>query len=347
MSAATTKPTWPPWPPTPGRRNGGRSACRCRRPSRHAAEGEWWASTEEVFHTDYTRHACVSHPLCENNHSYKNARGRRVWRSTSKALRQSLAAPGLRRVPIVVIGAGGIVDDAHLPAYRIAGLPVAGLFDLDAGNARRAGREVGDDPRLREPRRGDRHVRGAVYDLALPLVRISTCCRSCRTARRCCCKSRWAATLDEATAILDALPQQALAGGGQLPAPLLADDAGGGRRASERDWLGRLVDVEAHLNLMTPWHLFPFLKGMERVEIAVHSIHYLDTIRALLGNPAGVHARTLGHPSTDLRPRRAPRRCSISPRTSGSPSRSTTTTISAPLPGRELALRRHRRRSRW
>ena len=47
--------------------------------------------------------------------------------------------------------------------------------------------------------------------------------------------------------------------------------------AMERGWLGKLVDVEVHLNLVTPWHLFPFLKGMPRVEIAVHSIHYLDT----------------------------------------------------------------------
>ena len=29
-------------------------------------------------------------------------------------------------------------------------------------------------------------------------------------------------------------------------------------------------------------------------------IHYLDTIRAILGNPTGVHARTIGHPATDL-----------------------------------------------
>ena len=70
--------------------------------------------------------------------------------------------------------------------------------------------------------------------------------------------------------------------------------------AIERGWLGRLVDVEVHLNLVTPWHLFPFLKGMPRVEIAVHSIHYLDTLRAMLGNAVGVHARTLGHPATDL-----------------------------------------------
>jgi predicted dehydrogenase len=70
--------------------------------------------------------------------------------------------------------------------------------------------------------------------------------------------------------------------------------------ALHRELLGRLVDIEVHLNLFTPWHLFPFLRGMPRVEIAVHSIHYLDLVRSLLGNPVGVLARTLKHPNSDL-----------------------------------------------
>jgi predicted dehydrogenase len=70
--------------------------------------------------------------------------------------------------------------------------------------------------------------------------------------------------------------------------------------ALRRGWLGDLIEVEVHLNLVTPWELFPFLKGMDRVEIAVHSIHYLDLIRSMLGNPVGIHARSIGHPSTEL-----------------------------------------------
>jgi len=31
--------------------------------------------------------------------------------------------------PIVIIGTGGIVKDAHLPAYKKAGFQVAGLYD--------------------------------------------------------------------------------------------------------------------------------------------------------------------------------------------------------------------------
>ncbi|MBG56203.1 MAG: oxidoreductase, partial [Deltaproteobacteria bacterium] len=62
--------------------------------------------------------------------------------------------------------------------------------------------------------------------------------------------------------------------------------------------IGDITDLEVHLNLLTPWDLFPFLKKMSRVEIAVHSIHYLDLIRSFLGNPSGVWAQTLGHPSS-------------------------------------------------
>ena len=32
-------------------------------------------------------------------------------------------------LPLVIIGAGGIVSDAHLPAYKKAGFEVIGIFD--------------------------------------------------------------------------------------------------------------------------------------------------------------------------------------------------------------------------
>ena len=45
---------------------------------------------------------------------------------------QDWAAPSHPK-PIVIIGAGGIVRVAHLPAYAKAGLVVSGVTDLDAG----------------------------------------------------------------------------------------------------------------------------------------------------------------------------------------------------------------------
>lgn len=65
---------------------------------------------------------------------------------------------------------------------------------------------------------------------------------------------------------------------------------------SAKGWLGDVVDFDAWLALATPWQLWEFLVKAPRVEIAMHSIHYLDLIRQLLGDPRGVHAKTLGHP---------------------------------------------------
>lgn len=213
-----------------------------------------------------------------------------------EGLRQSWARPSPPK-PIVIIGAGGIVTDAHLPAYKLANLPVAGVFDLDAERARQVAAKWEThafatlDEAIATP--------GAVYDLALPPGAHLDVLPRLPDGAAVLLQKPMGRDLAEATAILELCRRKSLkaAVNFQLrfsPMMLAVADA------LERGWLGRLIDVEVHLNLVTPWHLFPFLNGMPRVEIAVHSIHYLDTLRALLGNPTGVHARTLGHPSTDL-----------------------------------------------
>lgn len=213
-----------------------------------------------------------------------------------ESLRQSWPRPSAPR-PIVIIGAGGIVGDAHLPAYRLAGLPVAGLYDLDPEKA--ASLAAKWNTRAFATLEEAVATADAVFDLALPPAAHVEVLPRLPGRATVLLQKPMGRDLDEATAILGLCRERRLTAAVNFqlrfsPMMLAVADA------LERGWLGRLVDVEVHLNLVTPWHLFPFLKGMERVEISVHSIHYLDTIRALLGNPTGVHARTLGHPSTDL-----------------------------------------------
>ena len=43
--------------------------------------------------------------------------------------------------PIVLIGAGGIVNDAHLPAYQIAKFPVLGIYDINSENLQNTARK--------------------------------------------------------------------------------------------------------------------------------------------------------------------------------------------------------------
>ena len=45
-------------------------------------------------------------------------------------LKNSWPLPSLPK-PIAIIGAGGIVNDAHMPAYRKANFDILGLYDVD------------------------------------------------------------------------------------------------------------------------------------------------------------------------------------------------------------------------
>ncbi|MGI9354858.1 MAG: hypothetical protein ACR2PF_06825 [Rhizobiaceae bacterium] len=55
-------------------------------------------------------------------------------------LQQSWPLPACPK-PIVIIGAGGIVRDAHLPAYKKAGFEVRGVFDIDTKRSESLGRD--------------------------------------------------------------------------------------------------------------------------------------------------------------------------------------------------------------
>jgi predicted dehydrogenase len=212
------------------------------------------------------------------------------------SLRQEWPAP-CRPRPIVTIGTGSIVSDAHFPAYRKAGLPIAGLFDLDAGRAKAVGDRFG--VRVFVTLDEALAVEGAVFDLATPPSAHFAVVERIPEGAGVLIQKPMGSDLDGATAILKACRARHLkaAVNFQLrfsPMMLAVNDA------VDKGLLGPLVDVEVRVSIDTPWGLFAFLKGMPRIEIAVHSIHYLDLIRGFLGDPHGVHAKTIGHPSSDM-----------------------------------------------
>ena len=69
------------------------------------------------------------------------------------------------------------------------------------------------------------------------------------------------------------------------------------REAIDKNMLGKLTELEISLSVGTPWHLWPFLETLDNVEVPLHSIHYLDWIRSVLGNPTSVHCKSVKHPN--------------------------------------------------
>ena len=199
--------------------------------------------------------------------------------------------------PIVIFGAGSIVGDAHLPAYAKGGFPVAGLYDPDLVKAEALAATFN----VQAFRTMDEalSVPGALFDLATPPAAHVSILSRLPEGSAALIQKPMGSDLAAATEILKVCRARRLkaAVNFQLrfePLMLALKDA------VEKGYLGEVVDFDAWLALATPWGLWPFLKGLPRIEIAMHSIHYLDLIRGLLGDPVGVHAKTIGHPNHDV-----------------------------------------------
>lgn len=196
--------------------------------------------------------------------------------------------------PIVIVGAGGIVHDAHLPAYRALGLEVAGVFDIDAARARKLA-EQWEIPRVFATLAEACATPRAVFDLALPPAALHETVAELPRGSFALLQKPLGLDLADATRIRGSCRERRITAAQNFqlrfsPALLALADA------CERGLLGRIVDVEVQLHCRMPWELWPFLRGLKRMEIALHSIHYLDAIRALLGEPRAVMARTVQHP---------------------------------------------------
>ncbi len=197
--------------------------------------------------------------------------------------------------PIVIIGAGGIVRDAHLPAYRKAGLTVAAITDLDSTRAEAMARDWSIPAVLPSVLAAAGHGTDVIYDIAVPPAAITAILPDLPDGAAVLIQKPMGTDLATAREIRAICRQKNLKAAINFQlrfSPMMM----AARAMIEGGEIGELLEVEVHLNIFTPWDLFPFLIPMKRVEIAVHSIHYLDTIRALAGTPKGVFARTMGDP---------------------------------------------------
>jgi len=200
-----------------------------------------------------------------------------------------------RARPIVIIGAGAIVRTAHLPAYARLGFPIAGIYDVDAARAGETAAAAGTlvypdfDAAIREP--------DAVFDLAVPGDQILGVLQRLPERSAVLIQKPMGHDLADAKRIVACCTERRLIAtmNFQLrfsPNVLALHDL------VTRGGLGTLVDVDVRIVIDQPWHLWTFLAAAPRIEVVYHSIHYLDAIRWLAGEPRGVYCRAVAHPST-------------------------------------------------
>ncbi len=210
-------------------------------------------------------------------------------------LQQTWSSPAKPK-PVVIIGAGGIVRDAHLPAYRKAEIPVCGVTDIDPDRSKSLASDW-SIPKIHPDAAAAAGECGTdvVYDIAVPPSAIAGVLPGLPDEAAVLIQKPMGEDQMQARSILKICREKKLKAAINFQlrfSPMMM----AAKSMIESGRIGDLLEIEVHLNVYTPWHLFPFLIPMERVEIAVHSIHYLDTIRALAGNPVGVFARSIRDP---------------------------------------------------
>ena len=209
-------------------------------------------------------------------------------------LPQSWPAPKAPR-PVLFVGAGGIVEHAHLPAYRRIGIPVRGVFDIDTERARALAQKFALPAVYQSLAEGAAEP-DVVFDIAVPARHVPEVLRQLPQGAAVLIQKPMGENLAEAKVIHAICKergfQAAINFQLRYSPNMLALAA-----AITRGVLGEVFDLEVRVNTYTPWHLWPFLKGIPRHEILYHSIHYLDLIRSLLGEPRSVYAKVARHPA--------------------------------------------------
>jgi len=197
---------------------------------------------------------------------------------------------------IIIIGAGGIVNDAHLPAYKIAGFEVTGIYDINTAKAKNTALRFSiptvyeSVAQIIESAPSD-----VVFDIALPGNAIIKMLEKLPHNVTVLMQKPIGENYTQAKQILQLTREKKMLAGVNFQlryAPFII----AARNMIGEGTIGDLCDIEINVNVFTPWHLWDFLYKAPRVEIPYHSIHYIDLVRSFLGNPSGIYAKTVKHP---------------------------------------------------
>lgn len=200
--------------------------------------------------------------------------------------------------PIMSIGLGGIVHDAHYPAYKLAGFKVMGGYDLDVNRAKMMQDKFSIQTLYTsiEALVQDA-LHDVIYDVAVPGSAVLDVLKLLPDESAVLIQKPMGEDLKQAEALLTLCRQKEFAAAINFQlryAPFII----AARDMIEQGLIGELYDIEARIQVTTPWHLWEFLYPLPRVEILYHSIHYIDLFRSFVGNPKGVYAKTINHPSS-------------------------------------------------
>ncbi|AFH62990.1 Gfo/Idh/MocA family protein [Paenibacillus caseinilyticus] len=204
--------------------------------------------------------------------------------------------PQDRSMGIAIVGAGEIVASCHLPAYRMAGFRVVGIYDIDGTKAGALAQQY-EIPKVYSTLSellDDEAV--SIVDIAVPAKhQLQVVKEASAAGKHLLCQKPLSedyrdaesiATLCEQAGIRAAVNQQMRWSPGIRASRAIMDQG----------WLGVPLQASIQVNVKTDWESWPWITKIPRLEVLYHSIHYLDSIRFLFGKPEYVYADGARYP---------------------------------------------------
>ena len=221
---------------------------------------------------------------------------------TTDSIPEFIQAALTRKLPtktdygIAFIGCGGIVNYGHIPAYKASGFHLIGGFDsrLEAAQKTVETHQLERVYASLDELLADPAVQ--IVDVAvLPEEQPEIVRKVVAAGKHLLCQKPFSVNYAEAVA-MTTLARQAgvkIAVHQQFRWSSIIQAV---RALMQAGWLGNLLDVQVQVSIQTPWELWPWIAAQPRLEVLFHSIHYLDSLRYLFGEPALVTSQHTKHP---------------------------------------------------
>lgn len=202
--------------------------------------------------------------------------------------------------PIIIIGASGIVKDAHLPAYEMAGFKVFGITNRTLSKAQELAEKYNIEHVFESVADAVKNApKNTVYDITVLPDQYIEILEQLPDGAAVLIQKPMGNDLAQAREIVAVCEKKQLVAGINFQLRF-ASFVSAARDLINKGIIGELYDLEFRVAVNTPWELFPLIKEHPRLEILFHSVHYIDCVRSFLGNPKSVMAKTTKHPLKKL-----------------------------------------------
>ena len=188
------------------------------------------------------------------------------------------------RKKIGICGAGGIVDGAHLPAYKKAGLEVVAIFDTDNAKAKDVASRHGIPKVYATLAELLSDTQVEIVDIAVPTAAQPEIFAQVATAKKHILAQKPFATTVAAGELMVKQAKDAGIVAAVNQQLRFEEGVAAAHKMVELGWIGTGRNLLINGNLIPPWELWPWAKDLERLEVMLHSIHYHDLIRWFLGD---------------------------------------------------------------